>query len=75
MVVCHGIEEVGISVRSCWQVDRLPLFKATLTVSNRLSPVVGRVLSMSENTKGDSDLSWRRVKAAEAVFEIVGDGS
>ena len=51
MVVWHGIEEVGISVRSGWCVDRLPLCKAALTVSNKSSPRCGKILDISENTK------------------------
>ena len=51
MVVWHGIEQVGISVRSCWCVDRLPVCKAALTVRNELSPRCGKVLNMSETTK------------------------
>ena len=51
MVVWHGIEEVGISIRGVWGVDRLPLCKAALTVSDRPSPRCGKVLNMSENTQ------------------------
>ena len=51
MVGWQGIEEVGISVRSCWCFDRLPLCKAALTMSNNPSPRCGKVLNMSENTK------------------------
>ena len=51
MVVWHGIEEVGISVWSGWCVDRLPVCKAALTVSNKPSPRCGKVLNMSETTK------------------------
>ena len=51
MVVWHVIEEVGISIRGGWSVDRLPLCKAALTVSNKPSPRCGKVLNMSENTK------------------------
>jgi len=51
MVVWQGFEEVGISTRGGWCVDRLPLCKAALTVNNKPSPRCGKVLSMSENTK------------------------
>ena len=51
MVVWHGIEEVVISVRSGWCVDRLPVCKAALTVRIKLSPRCGKVLNMSETTK------------------------
>ena len=51
MVVWHGIEEVVISVRSGWCVDRLPVCKAALTLRNKLSPRCGKVLNMSETTK------------------------
>ena len=51
MVVWHGIEEVGISARSGWCLDRLPLCKATLTVSNKPSPRCGKILDIGENTK------------------------
>ena len=51
MVVCHGIEEVGISVRSGWCLDRLPLCKAVLTVRSKPSPRCGKVLNMSETKK------------------------
>ena len=51
MVVWHGIEEVVISVRSGWWVDRLPVCEAALTVRNKLSPRFGKVLNMSETTK------------------------
>ena len=51
MVVWHGIEEVGLSIRGGWGVDRLPLCKAALTVNNKPSARCGKVLNMSENTK------------------------
>ena len=51
MVVWRGIEEVGISVRSGWCIDRLPLCKAALTVRNKPSPRCGKVLNMSETKK------------------------
>ena len=51
MVVWHGIEEVGISVRSGWCADLLPVYKAALTVRNKLSARCGKVLNMSETTK------------------------
>ena len=51
MVFLHGIEEVGISIRGGWCIDRLPLCKAALTVNNKPPPRCERVLNMSENTK------------------------
>ena len=51
MVVWQGIEEVVISVRSGWCIDRLPLCKAALTVRNKPSPRCGKVLNMSETKK------------------------
>ena len=51
MVVWHGIEQVGIIIRGSWCVDRLPLCKAALTVSNKSLPHCGKFLNMSENTK------------------------
>ena len=72
MVVWHGIEEVGISIRGGWSVDRLPLCKAALTVSNKQSPRCGKVLNMSENTKeipiwvgGESGQRKRYLKSLE----------
>ena len=72
MVVWHGIEEVGISVRSGWCVDRLPLCKAALTMSDMPSPGYGKVLYMSENTKeipvwvgGESGQRKRYLKSLE----------
>ena len=51
MVVLHGIEEVGTSIRSGWCIDRLPLCKAVFTVRSRPSPRCGKVLNMSETKK------------------------
>ena len=51
MVVWRGIEEVGISIRSGWCIDRLPLCKAVLTVRSKPSPRCGKVLNMSETKK------------------------
>ena len=51
MVVWHVIEEVVKSIRCVWCVDRLPVCKAALTVSDKPSPRCGKVLNMSENTK------------------------
>ena len=51
MVVWRGIEEVGISVRSSWRIDRLPPCKAALTVRNKPLPRCGKVLNMSETKK------------------------
>ena len=51
MVVWRGIEEVGISVRSDWNIDRLPLCKAASTVRNKPSPRCRKVLNMSETKK------------------------
>ena len=72
MVVWHGIEEVGISILGGWCVDRLPLCKAALTVSDKPSPRCGKVLHMSENTKeipvwvgGESGQRKRYLKSLE----------
>ena len=72
MVVWHGIEEVGISIRGDWCVDRLPLCKAALTVSDKTSPRCEKVLNMSENTKeipvwlgGESGQRKRYLKSLE----------
>ena len=51
MVVWHGIEEAGKSIRGGWRVDRLPLCKAALTVNHNPPPRCGKVQNMSENTK------------------------
>ena len=72
MVVWHGIEEVVISIRSGWCVDRLPVCKAALTVRNKLLPRCGKVLNMSETTKeipiwvgGESGQRKRYLKSLE----------
>ena len=72
MVVWHGIEEVEISIRAGWCVDRLSLCKASLTVNNNPSPRCGKVLSMSQNTKeipvwvgGESGQRKRYLKSLE----------
>ena len=76
MVVWHGIEQVGISVRSVWCVDRLPVCKAALTVRNELSPRCGKVLNMSETTKeisiwvgGESGQRKRYLRSLEKQLE------
>ena len=51
MVIWHGIKEVGISIRSGWCFDRLPLCNAALNVRNKPSPRCGKALIMSKNTK------------------------
>ena len=51
MVVLHGIEEEGTSIRSGCCIDRLPLCKAVLTVRSKPSPRCGKLLNMSETTK------------------------
>ena len=72
MVVWRGIEEVGINVRCGWRIDRLPLCKAALTVSDKLLPRCGKILNMSENTKeiplwvgGESGQRKRYLKSLE----------
>ena len=72
MVVWYGIEKVGISIRGGWCVDRPPLCKAALTVSDKTSPRCGKVLNMSENTKeipvwfgGESGQRKRYLKSLE----------
>ena len=72
MVVWHGIEEVVISVRRGWCIDRLPVCKAALTVRNKLSPRCGKVLNMSQNTReipvwvgGESGQRKRYLKSLE----------
>ena len=76
MVIWRGIEEVEISIRSGWCVDRLPLCKAALTVNNKSSPRCGKVLSMSQNTKeipvwvgGESGQRKRYLKSLEKDLE------
>ena len=51
IVSCHDIEEVETRLHAGRCVNRLPLCKAALTVSNKSSPRCGKVLIMSENTK------------------------
>ena len=75
MVGWNGIEEVGISVRRGWCVDRLPLCKAASTMSNKPSPRCGKVLNMSENTKeipvwvgGESGQRKRYLRSLEKVL-------
>ena len=56
----------------CWYDDQLPLCKAVLTVSNDPSPLCGKVLSMSQNTRkipvwvgGESGQRKRYLKSLE----------
>ena len=72
MVVLHGIEEVEISIRSGWRIDRLSLCKAVLTVRSKPSLCCGKLLNMSETTKeipiwvgGDSGQRKRYLRSLE----------